>query len=243
MASRITETRYGADEDGEQSPLGLVDQSCLTDSGEYKNADAQSTGYQTCMISEQLGEMELQALIDRILKHDENALAELFKALSHRVHSIALRITKSTQLAEEVTEDTFYQIWRQAPRYDSRRGPVSAWILTIARSRSLDAWRAIPPFEFEENPEMEKRRNTGDSEHGEDILLVSEQNQVLHEALLTLGPLPRQLVGLAFFRGLTHEEIAEHTTLPLGTVKSHLRRAVLRLREHLTLSTYYSASL
>lgn len=195
------------------------------------------------MLSEQLDEMELQELIDRIVKHDQDALAELFKALSHRVHSIALRITQSTQLAEEVTEDTFYQIWRQAPRYDSRRGPVSAWILTIARSRSLDAWRAIPPFDVEENPEIEKRFNTRDSEHGEDFLLVSEQNQVLHAALLTLDPLPRQLVGLAFFRGLTHEEISEHTALPLGTVKSHIRRAVLRLREHLKLSTYYSASL
>ncbi len=178
-----------------------------------------------------LDELDLQTLIARIVNQDQSAFSALFKAMSVRVNSIALRITASAQLAEEVTEDTFFQIWRQAPRFDPSRGTATAWILTIARSRALDARRSIPPFD--ELPEFETEENRDYQHHGDlpDLLSVVEQNQSLHCALKTLEPLPRQLIALSYFRGLSHEEIAGQVKLPLGTVKSHLRRAVIHLRE------------
>jgi RNA polymerase sigma factor (sigma-70 family) len=192
------------------------------------NPDHQGTNH-----PDEMDDQDLQELINRIMKQDQAAFTALFKAVSVRVHSLAFRITESLQLAEEVTEDTFFQVWRQAPRFDSSRGTVKAWILTIARSRALDARRRIPPFDA--LPESETIGNRDDQSHDKspDLLSAVEQNQLLHRALEDLEFLPRQLIALSFFRGLSHEEIADHAQLPIGTVKSHLRRAVIHLRETL----------
>lgn len=178
-------------------------------------------------------DQELQDLIVRIMKQDQSAFAALFKAMAARVNSLALRITDCVQLAEEVTEDTFFQVWRQAPRFDPSRGTAKAWILTIARSRALDARRSVPPFEELAEPEAVGNKVNQNHDDPPDLLSAVEQNQLLHSALETLDPLPRQLIALSFFRGLSHEEIADHAELPLGTVKSHIRRAIIHLREAL----------
>lgn len=173
-------------------------------------------------------EASLQARIARIVRQDEHALAELYDALAGRVYGLALRITRQVQTAEEVTEDAFWQVWRQAPRFDPTRGSVLSWILTIARSRALDALRRRDPAEALDE------RCLADLEAGsnpQDLLQAVQQHHRLHAALAGLDALPRQLLALAFFRGLSHEEIACQMQLPLGTVKSHIRRALLRLRE------------
>lgn len=192
------------------------------------NPDHQGTNH-----PDEMDGQELKELINRIMKQDQTAFTALFKAISVQVHSLALRITDSLQLAEEVTEDTFFQVWRQAPRFDPSRGTVKAWILTIARSRALDARRSIPPFDALPESETNGNRDGQSLDDPPDLLSVVEQNQLLHRALETLDFLPRQLIALSFFRGLSHEEIADHTQLPLGTVKSHLRRSVVYLREML----------
>lgn len=183
-------------------------------------------------------ELDLQELICRIMKQDQSAFTALFKAMSAHVNSLALRITDSVQLAEEVTEDTFFQVWRQAPRFDPSRGTANAWILTIARSRALDARRSIPPFDGLTESVTKGNREHQNHDDPPDLLSVVEQNQLLHSALEALEPLPRQLIALSFFRGLSHEEIASHAELPLGTVKSHIRRAVIHLRETLETTNF-----
>ncbi|HMW56357.1 MAG TPA: sigma-70 family RNA polymerase sigma factor [Accumulibacter sp.] len=173
-------------------------------------------------------EARLQACIARIVHQDEQALAELYEALAGRVYGLALRITRQVQTAEEVTEDAFWQVWRQAPRFDSARGSVLAWVLTIARSRALDALRRRDPAEtLDEEQHADQRGAENDPQ---DLLLAVQRQHRLHAALQDLDPLPRQLLALAFFRDLSHEEIACQMCLPLGTVKSHIRRALLRLR-------------
>ena len=159
---------------------------------------------------------------------DEEALARLYEAMAGKVYGLALRITRNVQTAEEVVEDTFWQIWRQAPRFDPVRGNASAWVMTMTRSRALDALRRVDPAASD--------ADVGESEEasadGPEVLLASRQaGRKLDAALANLDPLPRQLVALAFFRGLSHEEIAIHMGLPLGTVKSHIRRALVRLRD------------
>ncbi len=174
-----------------------------------------------------------QDLISRIMAQDQSAFTTLFRLMAARVNSIALRITGNPQLAEEVTEDTFFQVWRQAPRFDPSRGTAKAWILTIARSRALDARRSIPPFDELTEPETHGVKGSQIHDDPPDLLSALEQNKLLHSALEALDPLPRQLIALSFFRGLSHEEIAVYAGLPLGTVKSHIRRAVMHLREAL----------
>jgi RNA polymerase sigma factor (sigma-70 family) len=201
--------------------------------GSQETSGMTNPDYQGTNCPDEIDDQDLQGLINRIIKQDQTAFTALFKAVSVRVHSLALRITDSLQLAEEVTEDTFFQVWRQAPRFDPSRGTVKAWILTIARSRALDARRSILPFDSLPEPETIGNRDGQSLDDPPDLLSAIEQNQLLHRALETLDFLPRQLIALSFFRGLSHEEIADHVQLPLGTVKSHLRRAVVHLRETL----------
>lgn len=184
-------------------------------------------------------ESQLQRWLARIVRQDEAALADLYRAAVGKVYGLALRIVRDTACAEEVAEDTFWQVWRQAPRFDPQRGSALAWVLTIARSRALDALRARTRAQAD----TVSADAMGDALDGElahdadgpcDLLQTVQANTHLHEALSQLEPLPRQLVALAFFRGLTHEEIAEQTGLPLGTVKSHIRRALTALRKWLS---------
>lgn len=177
---------------------------------------------------ERATEPNLRAWIGQVVERDEDALASLYDAMAGRLYGLALRITRNVQTAEEVVEDTFWQIWRQAPRFDPGRGSATGWMLNMTRSRALDALRRIDPAECDgEAGELEPDLAEGP----EDLFAASETGQQLGSALAGLEPLPRQLVALAFFRGLSHEEIAVHTGLPLGTVKSHIRRALGRLRE------------
>lgn len=168
-----------------------------------------------------------------VAEQDERALAALYDATVARVYGLVRRIVRREALAEEVVEDTYFQVWRQAPRFDPARGAAITWLLAMARSRAIDALRREARFRHEaldDGPGSE----IADPRAGHDELLdLARHHADLHAALLQLGAQPRQLVSLAFFRGLTHEEIADQTQLPLGTVKSQIRRALLTLRQML----------
>lgn len=185
-------------------------------------------------------EPQLQAWLMRIVRQDEAALADLYRSLVGRVYGLALRIVRNPALAEEVTEDTFWQVWRQAPRFDATRGTALAWVLTIARSRALDALRARQRAQADTvsadalGEALDSERESSEAaDNPHDLLQAVQANRQLHQALEQLEAMPRQLVALAFFKGLTHEEIAGQTGLPLGTVKSHIRRALNALRKWL----------
>ena len=181
-------------------------------------------------VAQAVRESQLQGWIERVMHQDETALNALYEATVGRVYGLALRITRNAELAEEVTEDAFWQLWRQAPRFDPTRGTALAWILTMARSRALDALRARDPAIATEDTAalLDARGETDDSP--EDLLHAVQSDHRLHGALEQLDAQPRQLIALAFFRGLTHDEIASHTGIPLGTVKSHIRRGLSTLR-------------
>lgn len=187
-------------------------------------------------------EVQLQVWLGRIVRQDEEALSDLYRATVGRVYGLALRIVRNPAVAEEVAEDTFWQVWRQAPRFDPQRGTALAWILTIARSRALDAVRACARAQADtvsaellgEGLDAEVAQDHSGLAHAPHELIESAQTHAqLHGALCKLEPVPRQLLALAFFKGLTHEEIAGQTGLPLGTVKSHIRRALNVLRKWL----------
>ncbi|MDH5540759.1 MAG: sigma-70 family RNA polymerase sigma factor, partial [Rhizobacter sp.] len=151
-----------------------------------------------------------------------------------RVFAIARGITRNHHCAEEVTEDVYWQVWRQALRFDRNRGSVMAWLLTFARSRALDHLRRIDEAIAHPEPDtlvdepIEARNNPAQ------LISMAQRDRCLAAALERLDPLPRQLLSLAFYRGMTHEEIAAQEGLPLGTVKSHIRRALTALRKALT---------
>jgi RNA polymerase sigma factor (sigma-70 family) len=189
-----------------------------------------------------LDDAQLAGLVLVAHAQHEPSLVRLYEATSGRVHGLVLRIVRLAPLAEEVVEDVFWQVWREAPRFDAGRGRVLAWLLAIARSRAIDALRRnermrAAEVTVEDDDTLEAlATQTGSSECSDDpfdLVGASQHHAQLHALLAGLEPLPRQLLALAFMRGCTHEEIAEQTGLALGTVKSHIRRTLVALRSQI----------
>lgn len=183
-------------------------------------------------------ETALREALAEIVGRREDALARFYDETVSRVYGLALRITSRADAAEEVTADVYMQVWNQAQRFDQGRGSVLAWLLTICRSRAIDHLRRADEAEsWAEPPEAAGSA----ADDPQDLLLAMESGRAVTTALEALPPLQRQLLSLAFFRGLTHEEIAAHFRLPLGTVKTHIRKALAELRKSLAPHVHDSA--
>jgi RNA polymerase sigma-70 factor, ECF subfamily len=173
---------------------------------------------------------DLQVL-QRIAAGESSALGELYDQYGSHAYSLALRIVGNAGDAEEIVQDVFLHVWRQAEKYDPARATVTGWILMLTRSRAIDRLRARksrPPLE------------TRDLDWGQQPADNQEVTVITHEAatrvkaeLATLPDAMRTAIELAYFDGLTHSEIAEQLREPLGTVKTRLRAALIRLRASL----------
>lgn len=182
------------------------------------------------------GTASLTPLVARIAAGDQGALAELYDCTAAKLLGFALLIVKDQQDAEEVVCDVYLQLWRSSLRYDPTRGSVLAWMLAICRARAIDRhrYRRRRARSFGDVAVSEAGAR-GAAEDGEpcDLLQQLEQGSAIRSALERLSPVRRQLLALAFFQGLSHEEISIETNLPVGTVKSHIRRALATLRVYL----------
>ncbi|MBL8352160.1 MAG: sigma-70 family RNA polymerase sigma factor [Burkholderiaceae bacterium] len=177
---------------------------------------------------------QLAQWLAQIVERDERALAALYDHTLSRVYGLVLRIVRQPACAEEVVEETYFQVWRQAPRFDPARGRALSWLLAVARSRAIDALRHEARFAHDLLDGDDGPATPADgADCAADLIDGGRGRALLQRALLELGAQPRQLVALAFFRGLSHEEIAAQTALPLGTVKSQIRRSLITLREAL----------
>ena len=168
-------------------------------------------------------------VIEGMLERDEQSLAELYDCTLAKVYGLALKITRRHDLAEEVVEDTYMQAWQEVSKFDIARGPVMAWLMMICRSRAIDALRRLDQAESHADPES-LSTDTGKVCSPLDILLLLERESDIQIAMTGLNALQRQLVALAFFKGYTHEEIALQMHMPLGTVKSNIKRAQDKLK-------------
>lgn len=176
-------------------------------------------------------EDNFRAMITSIAHKNEAALGTFYDTTISRVYAVALRITRRAEAAEEVASDVYLQVWQQAGRFDTSRGRVLAWLLTICRSRALDYLRRRDKAEAHPEPETLRPDLQIDENDPQDLLLTMESSNTVYAALESLAPNQRQLIALAFFKGLSHHEISDYTGMPLGTVKSHLRKALSVLHE------------
>ena len=171
-----------------------------------------------------------EAWIAAVAKKDKSAFESLYRATVQRLYGLALRITRSPDLTAEVIGDVYLQVWQQASHYDPDRGEVLAWLTIVCRSRALDAVRRLSKAAAFETPlEREQIEDCCDPSALE-LLAAMEEKSALHAALLRLKDEQRQLLALAYFKGYTRSELARCTGLPLGTVKTQLRRAVTALK-------------
>jgi RNA polymerase sigma-70 factor, ECF subfamily len=164
-------------------------------------------------------------LVARTADGDEAALGALYDRTSALVHGLALRILGDRCAAEEVTVDVYMQVWRQADRWDPGRGGPMAWLLTIARTRSIDRRRGRPPM-------LAASSSTPPAvdDGPEQLSMLAQRGRVVRAALARLSPEQRRAVELAYFGGLSHVQIAQTLAEPLGTVKTRIRAAMMRLR-------------
>jgi RNA polymerase sigma-70 factor (ECF subfamily) len=171
---------------------------------------------------------------------DEAALGALYDRWHALVHSVALHVTADRGDAEEVVEETFWQAWRQAARYEQQRGSISTWLTMMARSRALDLARSRRRNRAEESWE-ELPESAGPPADQDapatpfDSAAQAETRQIVARALATLPAEQRETVELAYFKGLSQTEIAAATGQPLGTVKTRARLALQKLRDALSI--------
>lgn len=150
----------------------------------------------------------------------------LYEHWGGRLYGIALRITRQATLAADATQDAFVQIWQQAHRFDPERGGPEAWLVGIVRYRALDIVRRrsreVPGYQpsdiEDESPDALAR------------LVSTAEGAALHRCLGELEEARRRLLMMAFVEGLSHSELAERLRVPLGTVKSGIRRSLIALR-------------
>jgi RNA polymerase sigma-70 factor, ECF subfamily len=179
------------------------------------------------------GRQAEQAALARIARGDQTVFAELYDRHARFVYSLALRILQDGADAEDIVQEVFAQIWAQAGRYDASRGSVAAWMLMLTRSRAIDklrSKRARPEAATEANA----AESVIDAAAGQDMeLLSAEQVARLQRALKELPDAQRTALEFTYYEGLTHVEVAARLGEPLGTVKTRIRQAVMKLREAL----------
>lgn len=170
-------------------------------------------------------------LIALVARRDEAALGQIYDRYGGLVYAIALRITGDRQTAEEVVQDVFQAIWQTAAGYQPGRGACAAWVVGIARHRAIDATRSrrerARQREQTMGPDAPPEIPGGPDPAASDL----DTREAVRAALASLPPAQRQAVELAFYGGLTRVEIAERLGEPLGTVKTRLRLAMLKLRD------------
>jgi RNA polymerase sigma-70 factor, ECF subfamily len=182
------------------------------------------------------GEIEVPAdsttvrLIQQVANRDRDAFSQLYDRFSALVFSLAMRMLKARSVAEDLLQEVFAQVWRQAPAYSAERGSPEAWIINIAHSQAIDKIRSIRRMGRSFLP-TEDAALAGSGENVESLVAKSQVRMVTNSALVNLPEAQRKVLELAYLDGLTQTEIAEHLTEPLGTVKTRMRSGIQRLRE------------
>ncbi|MEL7029457.1 MAG: sigma-70 family RNA polymerase sigma factor [Pseudomonadota bacterium] len=163
-------------------------------------------------------------------RQDKSAFAELFEYYAPRVKGYLLRLGAADASAEEIAQDVMLTVWRKAGTFDRTQASVSTWLFRIARNRRIDLLRreSRAPLDPEE-PMLQPAAEP----QPDDALSASEREVRVREAVLELPPEQAELLHMAFFDGKSHREIAEASGVALGTVKSRLRLAFVKLRRAL----------
>jgi RNA polymerase sigma-70 factor, ECF subfamily len=174
------------------------------------------------------------AVIRRVAEGDSVAFERVYDAFSGILYSLALRILERPEDTEELLQEVFLKIWRDAEDYDPRRGAPLAWAITITRHKAIDKIRSTTRrLRLYEAAEAEAKNDPAALPQPVTDTESSENAQAVRESLGRLAPEVRESIELAFFGGLSHSQIAAKLSLPLTTVKSRIRRAMMQLRQSL----------
>lgn len=177
-------------------------------------------------------EVDDQALIMAISAGHSNALEQLYDRYSSVVYRVALRMLKNRELAEEVVQEVFWRVWRRSASFTNERGRVAQWLFGIAHNLCIDELRRMrarpaPVYEDVEHPVIQQLIDEQTDVPA--MVWTTEQRRVIIEAMSELPDAQRQAIALAYFGGLSHQEIATKLNRPLGTIKTRVRLGLHKL--------------
>ena len=179
-------------------------------------------------------------LLGRIALKDEKSFADLYDRYSRIIFSLALKIVKNRQDAEEILQNVFLQVWDKAASFDNNKGNVYAWIITMTRNKSIDKIRSKDYKTENQNIALNEKLAYNLKFFGNltlDASTASDRTDFVKNALSSLSDEHKIIIDLAFFNGLTQSEISEELKIPLGTVKTRMRQAMIKLKN--LLSDYF----
>ena len=179
-------------------------------------------------VSPTLSSDPLSALIPRIAGGDRAALRQLYQATSAKLFAVCLRILSSRDESEDVLQEVYLTIWRRADRFEAGRASAMTWISTIARNRAIDRLRARGPLALA--AQIDDMEIADKSPGAEARLETAQSVEALNACLSQLDARTQGVIRTAFFEGVTYEAIALRLDIPLGTIKSWIRRGLLKLR-------------
>jgi len=180
-------------------------------------------------------ELDDAALIALVAKRDEAALTALYDRYSRLVFSVAVRVVGQRQLAEDVTLDTFQNVWQAAGSFRRERGRLATWLMSVARHRAIDELRRLGARPEGNSVELGEgvEKSAARSDSVEDLVWLDQRRAAVRRALAELPDPQRRALELAYFGGLTQQEIAERLNTPLGTIKTRMRMGMQKLRRAL----------
>ena len=181
--------------------------------------------------SDDARERLVDALV-RVARGDRAALGDVYSATSAKLFGVCLRILPDREEAEDVLQEAYLTVWRKAAAFDPSRGSPITWLVTLARNRALDRLRSRRTISSEP---IDLAETVADEAIPADSLIEKNQEAArLAACLRELQPADTILIRAAFYQGSSYPELADRAALPLGTVKSRIRRALLKLRGCLT---------
>jgi RNA polymerase sigma-70 factor (ECF subfamily) len=178
-----------------------------------------------------------EELMERLYFRDLQAFRALYQRHGNLVYSASLRVVRDTQIAEDMVQEIFLRIWRKPDAYVAQRGRFLTWLTSVTRNRAVDEVRSRNRrFRHETASPEEQEREFAAPESNDPALTaeVSDQRRLILAAMLGIPSEQREVIELAYFGGLTQQEIAERLSQPLGTVKTRIRLGMQKLRSALT---------
>jgi RNA polymerase sigma factor (sigma-70 family) len=169
-------------------------------------------------------------LVTLLKQRDNKAFEYLYDNYSGALYNIIMQIIGDVDLSNDVLQEVFVNIWRKIESYDSIKGRLFTWMLNITRNASIDVLRSKS---FQNSQKNQSISDSNEFDSGGKSSQLNVDNIGVRKVLEKLKPEQRVLIELAYFKGYTHEEIAEIESIPLGTVKTRIRNALIQLREHL----------
>lgn len=179
------------------------------------------------------GRMDSADLVEwfrRCARGDEDAFGALYDRTNARVYGLIRRVLRDPNQAQEVTQEVYVEVWRQASRFDPTKGSAMSWLLTIAHRRAVDRVRSA-----QAGAERDERYAASTMEIPSDVVSESVELKLeagrVRRALIDLTEVQREAIALTYYGGYSHREVAELLDLPLGTVKTRVRDGLIRLRD------------